>query len=71
MLGFAKPAPFICSKRMFLLQLIGSDKRISVILHSMHSIVDYYTIPAVIISVVLNRYFTGKFEFLADLSPLM
>ncbi|XP_055331625.1 calcium-activated potassium channel slo-1-like [Paramacrobiotus metropolitanus] len=43
----------------FIVRLIGNDKKIRIIQHSMHSIVDYFTIPPVMISVFLNRYFTG------------
>ena len=41
------------------MQVAGSEKR-QATLTSMFSVVDYFTIPAVLISAVLDRYFTGR-----------
>ena len=41
------------------LQLTGSDKKRQIVV-SFDSIVDYFTIPSVLLGVVLNRYFTGR-----------
>ncbi|OQV15891.1 Calcium-activated potassium channel subunit alpha-1 [Hypsibius exemplaris] len=43
----------------FIIRLLGNEKKVDIVLRSMHSIVDYFTIPGVILSVILNRYFVG------------
>ncbi|XP_055331309.1 calcium-activated potassium channel slo-1-like isoform X2 [Paramacrobiotus metropolitanus] len=42
----------------FVIRLAGSDRKQKVIT-SMFSVVDYFTIPSVVLGVILNRYFTG------------
>ncbi|GAV00740.1 hypothetical protein RvY_11543-3 [Ramazzottius varieornatus] len=43
----------------FVIRVLGNEKKLDIVLHSMHSIVDYFTIPGVILSIVLDRYFIG------------